>query len=84
MPIFEYQCSRCGRAFELIILRASQPVGCPSCGSESVERVLSTFAASSESSRQASTAAAYTYNNKLNARQEPDKPRIQIEHKHQH
>ena len=49
-----------------------------------VERMLSMFAVSSESTRQASTAAAYKYNNKLNAKQEPDKQRVQIEHKHQH
>ena len=84
MPIYEYRCTECGRNFELLILKASQPIACPSCGTTSVERLLSTFAATSESSRQASTAAAYKYNNKLNARQEPDKPRIQIEHKHQH
>jgi len=84
MPLYEYKCSGCGNQFEVLILKASQPVACPSCASDSVERVLSMFAVSSESSRQASTASAYKYNNKLNAKQEPDKQRIQIEHKHQH
>jgi len=42
------------------------------------------FAVSSEASRQGSTAKAYAHNNKLNAKQEPDKQRIQIDHKHQH
>lgn len=84
MPLYEYKCLGCGCQFELLILRASQIAACPSCASASVERIFSMFAVSSESSRQASTAAAYKYNNKLNARQEPDKQRIQIEHKHQH
>lgn len=84
MPLYEYKCLGCGDQFELLILKASQPVACPSCASESVERVLSMFAVSSASSQQASTAAAYKYNNRLNAKQEPDKQRIQIEHKHQH
>lgn len=84
MPLYEYKCTGCGNQFELLILKASQPVACPSCGGDSVERLLSMFAVSSESSRQASTAAAYKYNNKLNAKQEPDKQRVQIEHKHQH
>ena len=84
MPLYEYKCSGCGHQFELLILKASQPVACPSCASESVERMLSMFAVSSEASRQASTASAYKHNNKLNAKQEPDKQRIQIEHKHQH
>jgi len=84
MPLYEYRCLGCGHQFELLVLKASQPVGCPSCASDSVERMLSLFAVSSDASRQASTAKAYAYNNRLNARQEPDKLRIQIEHKHQH
>lgn len=84
MPLYEYKCSGCGHQFEVLILRASQPVACPSCASAAVERLLSMFAVSSESSRQTNTESAYRYNNKLNAKQEPDKQRIQIEHKHQH
>ena len=84
MPLYEYRCTGCGHEFEVLILKPSQPVACPSCAGASVERLLSMFAVSSESSRQASTKSAYSYNNKLNAKQEPDKPRIQIEHKHQH
>jgi putative FmdB family regulatory protein len=84
MPLYEYKCLSCAERFETLILRASQPIACPSCSSDSVERLVSMFAVSSESARQASTAAAYKYNNKLNAKQEPDKQRIQIEHKHQH
>jgi putative FmdB family regulatory protein len=84
MPLYEYKCSGCGNHFELLILKASQTIACPSCGGELLERLLSMFAVSSEGTRQASTAAAYTHNNKLNAKQEPDKQRIQIEHKHQH
>ena len=84
MPLYEYKCLGCGNHFELLILKASQRVACPSCASESVERLLSMFAVSSDASRQATTAAAYKHNNKLNAKQEPDKQRVQIEHKHQH
>ena len=84
MPLYEYKCSGCGHQFELLILKASQTAACPSCASESVERILSMFAVSSEGTRRASTASAYAHNNKLNARQEPDKQRIQIEHNHQH
>ena len=84
MPLYEYRCAGCGHGFEVLVLKASQPIACPCCASESVERLLSMFAVSSESSRQANTAKAYAYNNKLNAKQESDKQRIQIEHKHQH
>ena len=84
MPLYEYKCLGCGNQFELLILKSEQKVACPTCQSELVERVLSMFAVSSDASRQASTAKAYAYNNKLNAKQEPDKQRVQIEHKHQH
>ena len=84
MPLYEYKCLDCGNQFELLVLKASQTSACPACASESIERMLSLFAVSSEASRQATTASAYAHNNKLNARQEPDKPRVQIEHKHQH
>ena len=84
MPLYEFKCLDCGHLFELLIMKSAQTVRCPGCESESVERLLSLFAVSSESSRQASTAKAYAYNNTLNAKQEPDKQRIQIDHKHQH
>ena len=84
MPLYEYKCTGCGHEFEVLILKASQPVACPSCASASVERLLSMFAVSSDSSRQSNTESAYKYNNKLNAKQEPDKQRVQIDHKHQH
>ena len=84
MPLYEYRCLGCGREFELLILRASQPIACPGCSGESVERLISSFAVNSEAGRQSSEAAAHRHNFKLNSKQEPDKPRIQIEHKHQH
>ena len=84
MPLYEYRCLGCGREFELLILRGSEPVACPACSGDAVERLISSFAVNSEGARQSSLAAAQRHNNKLNSRQEPDKPRIQIEHKHQH
>ena len=84
MPLYEYRCLSCGGQFELLVLTGSPAIACPSCSAATVERIFSTFAVSSASSRQASTASAYKYNNKLNAKQEPDKQRVQIEHKHQH
>src|SRR5437870_9349458 len=84
MPLYEYKCLACGHQFELLILRASQPVACPACATESVEKQISLFAVNSESSHQASEASARKYNAGLNAKQDPDKPRVQIDHPHQH
>jgi len=51
MPIFEYHCFDCGARFEDLVLgQKNGDAACSSCGSKSVERVFSTFAARSESS----------------------------------
>lgn len=84
MPLYEYKCLACGHQFELLILRASQQPACPACSAESVEQLISSFAVNSESSRESSTASARKYNEKLNSKQDSDKPRVQIDHRHQH
>ena len=48
MPIFEYHCFQCGSKFENLVLskaKADEEVKCSGCGSPTVERVYSTFAA---------------------------------------
>lgn len=45
MPIFEYVCRDCGRAFEAIV-NGSRAAQCPGCQSESLEKQLSVFAVS--------------------------------------
>ena len=63
MPLYEYRCAECEKKTEQLVLAgdlASPPV-CPSCGSRSMSRLLSTFAAQaveggSRSSFDASTA----------------------------
>ena len=84
MPLFEYKCQACGREFEVLILRESQAVECPACGGTEVERLISMFAVNSEARRESAVSSARRYNEKLNKKQDPDKPRVQIDHKHQH
>ena len=48
MPLYEYRCLACGHQFELLILKSSEPPACPSCASDSLERILSMFAVSSD------------------------------------
>jgi putative FmdB family regulatory protein len=84
MPLYEFKCTACEHLFELLMLNGARNATCPQCGSAAIEKLVSTFAAASDGQQQASTAKAYAYNNKLNAKQEPNKRRIQIEHKHQH
>lgn len=45
MPIYEYQCERCGEKFELFVrtgAAAAVPT-CPKCGSVEVHKALSLF-----------------------------------------
>lgn len=84
MPLYEYRCLVCGHVFELLILRQSPQPVCPACAAESVEQLISSFAVNSEAKRDASTASARKFNEKLNSKQDSDKPRVQIDHRHQH
>jgi putative FmdB family regulatory protein len=46
MPIYEYKCKQCGALFEAIVLSGEVSALCRTCGSDQVERQLSTFAVS--------------------------------------
>jgi putative FmdB family regulatory protein len=50
MPIFEYRCKECDKEFETLVLGRERPL-CPSCRSGKLEKLLSTFAAVTGSSR---------------------------------
>lgn len=52
MPIYDYRCRKCGHEFELVVLKSTAIV-CPSCTADEPEQLLSAFAVSSDSTRQA-------------------------------
>ena len=52
MPLYDFRCRACGHEFETLV-RAGAPPVCASCGSDDLERMLSTFATSSDTSRKA-------------------------------
>ena len=57
MPIYDYQCRSCGEEFELLVLKTTV-TACPACQSQDLEQLISGFAVSSESIRQANLKAA--------------------------
>ncbi len=57
MPIYDYACRACGNQFELIVLKATV-VACPSCQSQDLEQLISSFAVSSAGIRDANLKAA--------------------------
>jgi putative FmdB family regulatory protein len=64
MPIYEYRCLACGHQFEALVRAHDTPV-CESCQSTELERLLSMFAVSSESTRQSSLSLARKRNKKV-------------------
>lgn len=54
MPIYEYECGKCGAGFEALIRSKKDiPSQCPKCGAGNIKKALSTFAVS--------TAAAHSH-----------------------
>ena len=42
MPLYEYRCQNCGKAFEQLVLGEKEPVSCPLCGG-GIEKLMSSF-----------------------------------------
>jgi len=57
MPIYEYECRKCGEQFELLVL-SSTVAACPACENQDLEQLLSGFAVSSDGIRKSNLASA--------------------------
>jgi putative FmdB family regulatory protein len=57
VPIYEYQCKKCGEKFEKLVrsMSSTDAVKCPECGSEQTARALSVFAVASEGAAKGAT-----------------------------
>ena len=44
MPVYEYVCLECQRAFERYVRSWGEAVACPACSGQRIEKQLSTFA----------------------------------------
>jgi len=53
MPLYDFVCRACGHEFEALVRVPDAPT-CPECGASDLERLLSSFVASSEEGRQKS------------------------------
>jgi putative FmdB family regulatory protein len=51
MPIYEFHCHDCDREFEDLVMRSSDVVVCPRCGSENAEKLMSAFAVGGDARR---------------------------------
>ena len=52
MPIYEYECEKCGQKFEMrrSIADSDREIRCPNCGETAPRRIFSTFGTTSSSS----------------------------------
>jgi len=50
MPIYEYACNDCGNQFEILVRSGDTPA-CPSCHSNQLEKQLSVFATTGNSTK---------------------------------
>lgn len=52
MPLFEFGCAACGRRFEQLLSHRNltAEILCPSCGSDDVSKLFSTFATNARTS----------------------------------
>jgi putative FmdB family regulatory protein len=56
MPIYDYRCRQCGQVCEVFLRSQDErPVKCPSCGSERLERQVSTFSVLGSGSSEGTT-----------------------------
>ena len=65
MPLYEYECRACHHRFEALV-RGSIPPSCPACHAEDLERILSMFAVSSETTRKAALSDGRKHQQKTN------------------
>jgi len=52
MPLYDYHCRACGHEFEALVRSGDSP-SCPACRSSDLEKLLSTFALSTDERRKA-------------------------------
>jgi putative FmdB family regulatory protein len=79
MPLYDFHCRSCGERFERLV-RSGDVIECPSCRGSEVERLLSTFALSTEERR---TAAA-KQSRKLQIAKNRDKVVAEEEYRQKH
>jgi len=65
MPIYEYECGKCGHQFEFLVLPTSPKAACPECKSRKLNRQISLCAISSDSTKQKGLQAAKKRDKKL-------------------
>lgn len=48
MPIYEYECIKCGHKFEFLVRSSSEDISCSRCQKQDLKRLISSFAFNSK------------------------------------
>jgi len=80
MPLYDFECRRCGHEFEVLVRPGSPALVCSECGSDDLEKLLSGFAVSSETTRANNLAAG----RKFYAKDRKDQAIAQMEYEKHH
>ncbi len=43
MPIFDFECEKCGSEFEALVLERQEPIICPACEGDRIKKRVSLF-----------------------------------------
>lgn len=81
MPLYEYRCRRCGGTFEALV-RGAEAVACPSCSGADLERLVSSFAADSEGTRDAARQSSLPRSRRLQRDREVAERETYERHRH--
>lgn len=81
MPLHEFECRACGCCFELLVRGTAVPA-CPSCLGTDLERLISGFAVSSDTTRGAALQAARRKS--VQSRTRRDKQHAEVEETLEH
>ena len=67
MALYEYKCKDCGAVSEYLVFSDSEKLSCKSCGSEKLEKLLSSFAVSVKSTQSSTGESSCPYGNRCNS-----------------
>ena len=63
VPIYEYQCSKCGNCFEMIqgASEKESKIACPKCGAAKPQRILSAFSCGGSKAGESGAGASHAH-----------------------